>query len=229
MNATQTPDSGDLDSFDRALLTELRQVVSAHDTAPQRRAHRRPALAVAGIAAAAVSAFGISTLGASAAYAVERTDSGDIRISIHRLDDAAGLTDELASYGIDAEVDYEATSTTPIILGDVVEVPGGSQPGDLSFTSPPVLEDGSSATGDPQLEGLDDSPCGDPAHPPMTTDLRSDEYVITIPQGSALLRSDSELRISTTGQLDDTVAGLAVSYTVNGVQCGFGSMTTSAP
>lgn len=222
-----TPRSFDsFDSFDQALVDELRHVVEARDLTPARAPRRRrPALAAASIAAVAATAFGLSTLGASSAYAVVLTQSGAIQISINRLADASGLKEELASYGVDADVNYEAAGPATVSPKELAPVAGGSAPDGLTFTdqAPSIGspdENGAAASGDQQ-----NSPCGDPAHPPMTAALRGDEYVITIPVGSPLVRSESVLKISTSGGLDNTVAGIVVSYTVDGQQCGFGSVS----
>lgn len=223
MNTTTRTEPSSFDSFDTALVSELRQVVAERATAPVRRNRRRPALVAASIAAVTAGVFGISSVGGAAAYAVDRSADGDITISIHRLDDAAGLEKALASYGIDAKVDYRAgsTATTPGLPPGVPDGAQELQPGpDGSFS-------GSATTGGaPTGFRPEDSPCGDLTKLPMTTDLRKDDYVITIPKGSVLTKSDSELQITTNGDLNKSVAGLSVDYTVNGEHCGFGSVTT---
>ena len=229
MNTTHT-DPASFDSFDAALVSELRQVVAERATAPVKRTRRRPALVAASIAAVTAGVFGISSVGGAAAYAVDRTADGDITISIHRLDDAAGLEKELASYGIDATVDYRAdqggagaTPTNPDLSHGVPEGTQQLQPGTGGSFS------GSATTGDaPDGFRPENSPCGDLTKLPMTTELRKDDYVITIPKDSVLTKADSELQITTNGDLGKSVAGLAVDFTVNGAHCGFGSVTSRA-
>lgn len=215
-----THDNTDLDSFDRALLTELRRVAAEGAPAPARRTRKRWAYAGSGIAAAAVAAFGFSTLGspAAAAYAVDEQGDGDIVITIHELDDADGLERALAEHGIEAEVDYRADGNGPIEAPDAGEGEG------------PLLE--SSAGGQAEVEvnpgteidGIpEDLPCGDFDNMPFDTEMRADEYVITIPPDSALHDSDAVLRITTTGNLDDQVAGVQVAYSIGDVDCGFGT------
>ena len=46
--------------------------------------------------------------GATPAYAVEQTGDGDVVVTVHRLDDAAGLEKALSAQGVDAEVSYDA-------------------------------------------------------------------------------------------------------------------------
>jgi len=222
-----TPDP-ELDSFDRALIGELRLAVAQRAATPLRRPRRRASLTVGGIAAATVAAFGISAmLPGAAAYAVDRTATGDITITIHHLDDADGLEKALAGYGIEANVDYDASSTN---LGPA---PSG--------VSPQALPDGesvgltsagsASASASAGIEGSDapdsSSPCGDFADLPKTA-MNGDDYVITIPADSPILNADSVLEITTSGDLADAFAGLQVDYTVNGVKCGFGSVQAGA-
>lgn len=233
MNTAPTTDHGSLDSFDAALVGELRQVVvdrRAPQTSVRRR--RRPAVVVAGVAAATAAVFGLTSLGGtSAAFAVDRTDSGAIQISIHRLDDAAGLEKALAGYGIDAKVDYQPMSSTPGSSGNGVGAPEISQadPSGSGTTQEGSSSAATGATGStPSTGGALDSACGDPENPPLTADLQGDDYVITIPKGSALTKADSALRITTTGNIADSVAGLSVGYSINGVSCGMGSVTASA-
>jgi len=219
MSINDTGHNPELDSFDRALLAELRTVVTERAPAPTSRARRvRRPLALGGVAAAAVAAFGITTLNPTAAYAVDRTGNGDIVITIHRLDDADGLEQALADNGIAAHVDYEASGATTAPVD-----PQALQPGDVVEGH---TASGGTLVGDPG--DLADSPCGNFESMPLTTDLRDDEFVITIPKDSVLTDQDSVLEINTTGDIEQSFAGLDVSYTVDGVECGFGSVTASA-
>jgi hypothetical protein len=235
MNNTPTTARQSLDAFDDALVSELRAVVLARSAAPARRRRRRPTLAVGSVAAVAAAAFGISTLGTSAAFAVERTPTGTIQISIHRLDDAAGLEKALASYGIDAKVDYQPTKTVDLPRG--IDAPRQVDGGNVPGVSGTVSGSSQSISGESSLGGTsasaggvtNSSACGAPNRPPMTADLQADDYVITIPRGSVLTRADSELKITTTGNVADSLAGLSVDYTVGGTTCGFGSLSVTAP
>lgn len=224
----------DFDTFDQALLTELRQVAAENAPVPVRRTRRRWALSGAGLAAAAVTAFGVTTLGSSAAYAVEENGDGDVVITIKELSDADGLEKALADHGIVADVDYDAEAGGP---GDIrfdpsAEVPEGIEPGpggtfEQEVESEARLEAHSESgeSGDLPPEGF---ACGDFDHMPFTTDLKGDEYVITIPGDSVLRESDAELKITTSGDLEDNVAGIQVAYSVGDVDCGFGSMSATA-
>ena len=112
----------EFDSFDRALLTELRQVAAEPAAARVRRTRKRWAYVGTGVAAAAVTAFGLTSLGSPAAYAVDETGDGDIVITIHELDDADGLEQALADHGIEADVDYQSDGFGS---GIAIEAPDG--------------------------------------------------------------------------------------------------------
>lgn len=227
MNQTpHTHDAPQLDSFDQALLRELRVVASERPPAPVRSRRKRWAIATGGLAAASVTAFGLTSMGpAAAAYAVERTDAGDITITIHQLDDSEGLEKALADYGIDADVDYDAVGSA---------APGGVTPEDLTRVIPEgeVGEQGS-LSGSARVEGAEPgdqstSACGEVGVPPMQTGVRGDDYVITIPQDSPILAADAVLQITTSGSVDESFTGVSVDYTVDGNRCGFGSAQAGA-
>ena len=232
-----THDHTDLDSFDRALLTELRQVAAEGAPAPARRTRKRWAYAGSGVAAAAVAAFGLSTLGSPAAYAVDEQGDGDIVITIHELDDADGLERALADHGIEAEVDYdsEGIGGVKIAPDDAIELPeppDGTEPDDGEVikgeSEIETRSDGESGTdvgpdlaeaGEPPADDL----CGGFAQMPFETDLGSDDYVITIPADSVIHESDVTLKITTSGDIADRMAGIEVAYSIGDVDCGFGT------
>lgn len=125
----------DMNSFETALLDELRTIVT--ERGEQRSRHplagllRRPSLiavplGVASAAAAAVVGLGAPS-GATAAYAVTTVSSGDVVVTINSLSDASGLQNALRADGIDATVNYDANapSTPPIPAGSGA-VDGGS-------------------------------------------------------------------------------------------------------
>ncbi len=229
----------ELDSFDRALLTELRRVAAEGAPAPAARTGRtrkRWAYAGSGVAAAAVTAFGLATLGSPSAYAVDEQGDGDIVITIHELDDADGLEQALADHGIEADVDYRADGE-PQILG-IDPPPGGAEldkadsydAGTEGGVAARTEEIGPGIGPDEAIAGEPPAgPCGGFDDMPFDTELTSDDYVITIPADSVLRESDAVLRITTSGDLDDQVAGLDVAYSIGDVDCGFGTMSMSAP
>lgn len=106
-HTTPQPD-GQLDAFEARLLSELRREVSGSrrpEPAPRRRRGRLAVLA--GAAAAAVAAVVmVPGLGAAPAYSVSEGNPGEVRVEIHRPEDAAGLERALAAHDIKADVTY---------------------------------------------------------------------------------------------------------------------------
>lgn len=107
-----------LDSFETALLAELRTVVSARGSEPvptplpSRRRRRSWLLAPVGIAAAAVTALvWLPGIGPTPAYAVTVDGGGEVHVRVHRLEDASGLESALEAQGITANVSYIADDT----------------------------------------------------------------------------------------------------------------------
>ncbi|KRA37688.1 MULTISPECIES: hypothetical protein [unclassified Nocardioides] len=225
--SSDTQTTPPLNSFDHALLRELRVAVAENRPAPARSRRTRWTVAAGGVAAATITAVGLSSMNpAAAAYAVERSDSGDITITIHELDDSEGLEKALAEHGIEAEVDYDAAGAT---------LPGAVDH-ELPDAVAPDLEGGaqsSSTSGSATIEGAApgnpaSSPCGDMDAPPLKSGVNGDDYVITIPRDSAILSADAVLQIRTSGNVDGSFSSLGVDYAVDGVQCGFGSAQATA-
>ena len=103
-----------LDSFESALLTELRDVVAEHPPAPR---HRRLVAGIATVATAGAAAvLALVLISPNAAYAVDRDESGDIVVTIHRLEDADQLEADLdestdwAEVGELVETSYRRTA-----------------------------------------------------------------------------------------------------------------------
>jgi hypothetical protein len=104
-----------MNQFESSLLTQLNAVAdgrSAHKPLLRRPAFVALPAGAAGIAAAAIIGVGALS-GASAAYAVTTASDGDVVVTINSLSDAAGLQSQLRSDGIDANVSYDAGTTTP--------------------------------------------------------------------------------------------------------------------
>lgn len=103
-----------LDRFESRLLGELREVVgerAGENRRPEPAAapgrHPRRWVLAGAAAAAAVGLVAWNAVGqASPAYAVDTDADGDVTITIHRLEDAAGLEAALAEHGIAADVTY---------------------------------------------------------------------------------------------------------------------------
>jgi hypothetical protein len=96
-----------LDSFETALLTRLREHV---DQQPDVRPHfSRPRLllgAAATVAAAAAIVVVTPGLGTTTAYSVQEGNSGTITVEVNRLENAEGLETELAKFGVIADITY---------------------------------------------------------------------------------------------------------------------------
>lgn len=95
-----------LDTFETALLAELREHAAAGRTPNPRRPPFRIIAGAGLVAAAAVAAVVLPGPGTSAAYSVVEGNAGEVRVSVDRLEDAAGLESALAEHGIAAEVTY---------------------------------------------------------------------------------------------------------------------------
>jgi hypothetical protein len=215
--------SSRLDTFESALLTELRREVAEHPAplaAPvdARRARRRLRLAAvgaAGIAASVVAVFGLGGSGGSPAYAVEENADGDVIVTVHRLDDASGLEKALAAKGIDADVSYDADGFGPTFgIGPDGEPAGGAGPatgadptggeqGHVEIQG----EDGRGHTeSGPQAAQPGDDPCGLGGDPATLTQQGSD-WVLTIPADSPLQDRHVEIGTDSTGALSVAYAG----------------------
>lgn len=183
----------ELDTFETALLAELRTVVA--DRAPTR--HRKRTLTLSSVAASAAAAavgIGFAVGGSSPAFAVHRGADGDISVTINRLDDASGLQGALAAQGVTAEVDYNHPITLKTTDGrtiDVIPLTGkhGSPAPHAGTTSGGAMIQLGAAEG-----GDFDCSFGKGGH--VTLDAVDDGYRITIPHESVLARTP--LHITTT-------------------------------
>lgn len=211
----------DLDTFESALLTELRAHVEArpapitvgHQSAPTRRHYRRWAGGLA-VAAATATAFVVASPGGPAtspAYAVEDGTGGDVVVTIHRLEDSAGLEHALQEKGIDADVSFDPGSTPG---GTSFIVPGGS------VGQPPPIEDSAAEVGAEEVDstvtqteepadgsetGL--SECGLEGGEPATLAQEGDDWVLTIPGDSILQDRAVSITTGADGNLGVTYAG----------------------
>src|SRR5689334_136742 len=208
--------STQLDSFETALLVELRREVAEHPAAPSlvrrpRRRRRLAALSATAVAASVVAVFGLGGSGGSPAYAVAEDGNGDVTVTIHRLDDAAGLERALAAHGIDADVSYDPSqSGTAAMLNS--NGPGGAFPPPGSAPSGGGLtqhqeEGGGPVTSGPGPAAGEDDPCGpiDPA--PARLRHLGDDWVLSIPAGSPLQDRHVEIGTGPDGTLSVEYAG----------------------
>lgn len=235
-----------LDPFESALLAELRRHVAEHPVPQPRRPRHRlrlAAVAATGVAASVVAVLGLGGTGGSPAYAVDTTSDGDVVVTVHRLDDEAGLEDALSAQGIDADVDYDADGFS----GSIGVGPDGeplSHDDQLRGLVPPSgapAEGGSrlhvEGQGEARAGGADgptleagpggppagDDPCGLGGDPATLTRAGAD-WVLTIPAGSPL--QDRHVYIGT-----DSGGALSVSYAGDkeGSYCGMVSVTRGTP
>lgn len=154
-----------LDRFETALLEELRAHVAERPAtapaAPPRRTRRRVAAGLAAAAAAATAYVVVSPGGpaVSPAYAVSEDADGDVVVTVHRLEDEAGLESALRAHGIDASVDFDPQA------GE----------GPMSFS----VGDGDPGRGEPRLEGgtVERHQGGDEQEPRLTQRAEDGEDV----------------------------------------------------
>jgi hypothetical protein len=96
-----------LDSFETALLTRLREHVDQQPDVRPRFSRPRLLLGAAAlVAAAAAMVVVIPGLGTTAAYSVQEGNAGTLTVEVNRLEDAEGLEAELAKFGVKADIAY---------------------------------------------------------------------------------------------------------------------------
>jgi hypothetical protein len=96
-----------LDRFESALLTRLREQVDQQPEARPRFSRPRLLLgAAAAVTAAVAMVVVVPGFGTTTAYSVQEGNADIITVKVERLEDADGLEAELAKYGIDADITY---------------------------------------------------------------------------------------------------------------------------
>ena len=226
-------DTSQLDTFESALLSELRREVAEHPAAapvpgPARRPRRRlrvAAVAATGVAASVVAVFGLGSAGGSPAYAVDQDSDGDVTVTVHRLDDAEGLEKALADKGIDADVSYGADgSAGQFTVSDPDGADGQVPQGEGGLTMPTEGGGGPETRAEPSTSGPDviNDECGPVDPPPATLTHDGGDWVLTIPAGSAL--HDRHVDIGT-----DASGALMVQYAGKTAGSSCGVMTMGAP
>jgi hypothetical protein len=213
-----------MNTFETALLAELRTIVTQRAErrpGPLARRLRRPGfialpVGVAGAAAATVVAVGALS-GATAAYAVTTASSGDVVVTINSLSDAPGLQSALRADGIDAIVNYDASSTsTPPIPAGSGAVDGGSSAigrapagtGSAPVTSQSLHESHGPAAGSTGPESS--TPTSAPA--PIEIQLSGNgPDTITIPASD--VNNGHVLHITTSGSAASGLAALQFDWT----------------
>ncbi len=213
-----------MNSFETALLNELRTIVTEH--AERRPRHplasrlRRPGfiavpVGVAGAAAAAVVGLGALS-GATAAYAVTTASSGDVVVTINSLSDASGLQSALRADGIDAIVNYDANgSPPPPIPAGSGAVDGGSSASGRApaGTGPAPVTSQSSHQGSGSVSGAGRAGSSTSTGPaPLEIHLsRNGPDTITIP--AADVHNGYVLHITTSGSAASGLAALQFDWT----------------
>ena len=222
-----------LDSFESALLAELRREVAAHPapvTAPAvaRRPKRRlrlAAVAATGVAASVVAVFGTGGTGGSPAYAVQQDGDGDVIVTVHRLDDASGLERALADKGIDADVSYDPKTSVDgsyTVTSPDAPPPDAAPPGALSDEQGEgVVEWNAEGGSEPAPDAGQGSHArgGDACSlgtDPATLQQQQGDWVLRIPAGSPLqdrhvaitTSVDGTLSVFYAGDEPDTVCGV---------------------
>lgn len=138
---TNAPKS--LDTFEEALLDELRGVVVRRRSAASIRRLRISAAATASLMAAAAAAI---SLHSSPAFAVQTQADGNVVVTIDRLDDSPALEHTLAAHGVTAHVSFHANLTDPVFDPGMMPAGATGAPADTacSDANVPTVEMGDS-------------------------------------------------------------------------------------
>jgi hypothetical protein len=213
----QSPDQ--LDGFETRLLVALRTDIGTRADAGQRAGtpvrHRPRArwsfAAAGGVAAAAVAGVLVLQPGPAAAYAVDEQPGGDVVVTIHRLDDAAGLERALADKGVDAVVEYKSQPDLPPAGAD------GAQAGRGTLGEGGAAGEAHSAgTGNPAIVGSGpslDATGGQDAACSISVGLSQAGVTFRLP--ASTVDSDAILHITTAGSLDGP-SGVGVQWQGDG-------------
>jgi len=194
------PDGDEMHRETRRMRTRVVAQFQATDTHRPRRRGRWAAGVLA--AAAAATAYVVVSPGGpavSSAYAIDQQSDGDVVVTIHRLEDAAGLEAALREHGIDAVVNFDPLSTEDEFT---FEVPGGvfQEPDDKRRLDQAQI---------PEDIPIPDMPnCGTSTGEPATLTHEGGDWVLLIPGDSPL--QDRPIAI-TTGARGD----LGVAYPAN--------------
>lgn len=200
-----------LDTFQSALLDELRTEVAARQARAARTRGRRwsrSAAAAALVAVATGSWLAVSVSAPTPAYAVTTEADGDVVVRIHDVQDLAGLEQALAEEGVTSAVSgFAVDPGHRVVLGDelaqVRDTGGAGEPGEGTVWS-------------------DDAACGLQAGQrgaalPVQV-ARPDDYVITL--DGDVVSSGRTLEVVTISE-DGRASQLFVSYSLSGTgYCG---------
>jgi len=222
-----TSSDDQLNDFERALLTDLREHVTLRaqtEAAPAsvtplktRRRGTRLGLAAAAVAAAMIGS--VSLLGGgTAAYAIDTGNDGAITVRILDRSDADGLVAALAEHGITAEVDYSGNSAVTVMEGaDGVPAlvptddtpPPNAEPVQQETPNVPTFVTASS--GDEPCPGTDGG-----TKPPIEVERSGDGFELRLTGGAVKDGANLELAIFAGGYTE----GVAGVYTDGALTCG---------
>lgn len=175
-----TTANSDLDPFQTAVLHELRTHVEQRAHSRWRRRRLVPALSAAAAAVAVTGTVFVTAVHPTPAYAVTKTATGDVTITVHELSNSQGLQSALRADGLDAVVSY-----TPGVDGDnklVLRQRGDQSVPPADAQPVPSVVFGTHGLTDEQRAECDIAP-GQVA---ATVQQSDDGYRITIPAASPL-------------------------------------------
>ena len=104
--APTNPSNRPLDSFESALLGELKTVAAEQGSPAHSPRRRRTVWAASGAAlATGLGVFGVATLMPTPAFSVSESN-GELTVKVNRLEGAEALEKKLAEYGVAADITY---------------------------------------------------------------------------------------------------------------------------
>jgi hypothetical protein len=166
--------------------------------AERRQQRRRLASTGAGVLAAAVAAVGVS-IGlpstSAPAFAVATQSDGDIVVTIHDLNDAAGFEQALRDRGVDVDVDNANGQN----CAEPKALTGGSE---SSGIDPGDVHRGPAGSGEGSVPPLVDPPGKIPTEPPATLTQDGEDWTLRIPAESLLKQVHFLLTTHPNGDLD---------------------------
>jgi hypothetical protein len=167
--------------------------------AERRQQRRRLASTGAGVLAAAVAAVGVS-IGlpstSAPAFAVATQSDGDIVVTIHDLNDAAGFEQALRDRGVDVDVD---SATNAQNCAEPKSLLGGTEG---SRIDPGDVHRGPAGAGQGSTPPLVDPPGEIPTEPPATLTQDGEDWTLRIPAESLLKQVHFLLTRHPNGDLD---------------------------
>jgi hypothetical protein len=198
-----------MNTFEDSLLVELREHIAhrAADAPARTRRARRLRWSALPVGAATATAVALVLVQSpAAAYAVDRTDDGNVVVTIDKLSDAAGLQQALRADGINAVVNYDANLApiSPSGAPTGVNSDSGTSSGPTTTTNDGA---GQTANGAPGTDGSQ-SGCGQPGPVQVAAGPNSVTFTIS----AADVGSTSKLFITTGGSQDSGFTALQIRW-----------------